>query len=154
MTGHARVAALLVGVGALLMLGGCAGSEAGFGLPTLDDQDAGSAIGASGSAAQPRSGHLLVESNGCFTWRADNATRPEDGAWIVWPADARQDADVVVLGSGERIADGAALDAVGASVDLGDLPEGANADSYFGSFGGFCDAAERGVLVLTSVDGR
>lgn len=130
----------------MVLLSGCASDEGGFGLPTLDAQDAEAAIASGAAVARSVTGALEVEANGCFTWTGD---ADEDGTWIVWPADAEQDADVVVLGSGRRVADGDALDAVGAVVELDDLPDGTNPDSYFGSFGGFCDAAERGVLVLT-----
>lgn len=95
---------------------------------------------------------MAVESNGCFTWRAPDETEA-DSASIVWPEDARQDGAEVVLGSGERVGDGDRLDAVGAIVRLSDLPDGATDSSYFASFGQFCGADERGVLVLTQVSG-
>ena len=145
-------AAVVVGI-ALAALCGCASDEAGFGLPVLDADDAQAAI-ASGAAEQASlAGTLRVESNGCFTWSDASGAEDLDGAWIVWPAEARQDGDAVVLGSGARVGENDDIDVVGAAVELDDLPDGANHDSYFGSFGGFCDAGEHGVLVLTEVVG-
>ena len=120
----APVLRLLVSI-AVAALCGCASTEAGFGLPVLDADDAQAAI-ASG-AAEPASlaGTLHVESNGCFTWTAASGADDGDGAWIVWPAEARQDGDVVVLGSGARVGENDDLEVVGAVVTLDDLPDGA-----------------------------
>jgi hypothetical protein len=141
-------AVVLVSV-AVAALSGCASTEAGFGLPVLDADDAQAAIATGSAEPASQAGTLHVESNGCFTWMAASETDAGNGAWIVWPADARQDADVVVLGSGARVGEDDDLEVEGAVVALEDLPDGATPDSYFGSFGGFCDAGQRGVLVLT-----
>ena len=137
---------------ALMWLTGCgsSSSQAGFGLLVLDSSDAGAAIASGSAASGSHAGTLTVESNGCFTWHATDEAEA-DSAWIVWPEGARQDGAEVVLGSGEHAADGDALDAVGAIVSLADLPDGATDSSYFASFGQFCGADERGVLVLTEV---
>ena len=142
------------GVGILLAaavaLTGCAApdSKGGFGLGTLQPSSADAAFASAGATPAELHGALAVESNGCFTWRSDDDT---DGAWLVWPDGALDDADGVVLPDGRRVADGAALHGTGAVVALADLPDGSAADSYFGSFGGFCDADRRGVLVLADV---
>ena len=147
------VSILLLGGAVLISLTGCSSSEAGFGLPVLDDAQAESVLAGADADVEPTSGNLAVESNGCFTWRSgsDDAAHA-DRAWIVWPDDARQDGAEVVLGSGARIGEGAALDVVGAVVALADLPDGNTDDSYFGSFGGFCGADERGVLVVRDIE--
>lgn len=135
-----RLTVLLAGACALA---GCAadpGSEAGFGLPTFDPDP--------GVATTPIEGSLVVEANGCFTLDSDGFG---DGGWIVWPATARQDGADVVLDSGARLGDGDTLVGEGAVLALADLPAGGNPDSFFGSFGGFCDAGERGVVVLVEV---
>jgi hypothetical protein len=132
----------------LVSLSGCASSEAGFGLPTLDASAASAAIAEGDAEPGPVSGTLAVESNGCFTWSAGEGT---ERTWVVWPDDARHDGDGVILGSGERIVAGAQLEGVGAVVELADLPDGGNSDSYFASFGTFCSADVTGVLVLTRV---
>jgi hypothetical protein len=131
-----------------LVLSGCTSSEVGFGLPTLDASAASAATADGGAEPGPVSGTLAVESNGCFTWSTHDRA---DGPWVVWPDDAKQDGDAVILGSGERIVAGAALEGVGAIVELVDLPDGSNPDSYFASFGTFCSADSTGVLVLTKV---
>lgn len=124
------------------LLAGCAGggdAEAGFGVPRQLEIDEVT------DAREPINGTVVTEANGCFMLAQDSgATR-----WIVWPPDAEQgqSGDVVVSG-GEEFADGDVITGVGALVTLADLPEGANAESYFGSFGAFCDAGESGVVVL------
>ncbi|GAA2980585.1 hypothetical protein GCM10010460_15260 [Microbacterium terrae] len=129
---------------------GCSdpGARAGFGLPTLDPPDAEEIAG---TAAEQLYGAVAVESNGCFTWRADEPGSDPDGAWIVWPDGAHQDDDEVVLATGE-VGDGDPVAAIGAVVEVDDLPGGSNADSYFGSFARFCGADETGVLVLTEAE--
>ncbi len=139
-----------------VMLSGCVGAdpgstEGGFGLPTLDPDAASAALAAGGVEALPLSGTLAVETNGCFTWDAADASSAEHGAWIVWPASAEQDADSIMLWSGEFVTAGDALAGVGGVVTLGDLPDGANPDSYLAQFGAFCGADERGVLVLVDL---
>ena len=125
---------------------GGADSEAGFGLPTLSAPDA-AAVAAERS---PVEGALVVEANGCFTFaHPDGAAAGR--AWIVWPDGSRQDGDEVVLASGVRVGAGAPLVGEGAVVALAQLPDGGSRDSYFGSFGRFCGADERGVLILTRV---
>ncbi len=144
----------IIAVVALAALAGCASTEAGFGLPTLETADAETAISTGSAEPGSLTGALHVESNGCFTWTAANDTDEADGAWIIWPAGGRQDGDAVVLGSGARVGEGGDLEAVGAVVALDDLPQGENHDSYYVSFGEYCGADERGVLVLTeAVDG-
>lgn len=147
-----RVLALAAVAAVVALSSGCSASdsEAGFGLPTLDPEEAASAAASAGSQEQSVNGALAVESNGCFTWRSDDDA---DGAWLVWPDDASQDADVVVLGDGRRLTDGDPVAGSAVLVTLADLPDGGNSDSYFGSFGGFCDAGARGVLVVTEIDG-
>ena len=147
MTGRSALAMLLPAL-VLVFLSGCTSSEAGLGLPVLSTSDAEAAIAAGDAEPGPVSGTLAVEPNGCFTWNSgEGADRP----WVVWPDDARHDGDGVILGSGERIVAGAELDGVGADVELADLPDGRNPDSYFASFGTFCSADVTGVLVLTRV---
>jgi hypothetical protein len=150
-----RMRPVLVLVAALSMpmwLTACANSssEAGFGLPVLDSSDAAAAIDSGSMASGSHAGTLTVERNGCFTWHAGNEAEA-DSVWIVWPEGARQDGAVVVLSSGERVSGGDALEAVGAIVSLADLPDGATDSSYFASFGSFCHADQRGVLVMTEV---
>ncbi len=145
-----RMRTFIVALFALaLSFTGCAtadtGTEAGFGLPRMTAQDVADAITV---PAADRAGALDVASNGCFHW---SSADDDDGAWIVWPEDAEQDADVVVLGSGERIGADSALTGRGRIVELADLPAGGDPDSYFGSFGRFCGADSAGVLVLEDV---
>lgn len=141
-------------VGTVLVLAcaaltGCAGSsEAGFGLPTLSSADAAHALG--GTHPATLHGKLRTDSNGFFLWAGTSGT-PEDGAWIVWPDSAAQDAAGVVVDSSQRLRDGDAVTAVGAVAAFDDLPEAADHVSYFGSFGRFCGAPGRGILVLTRV---
>lgn len=150
-----RLIAATTAIASIIALSGCAGRpddfEAGFGLGTLDSEDATSALESAGVEQQNLSGALAVAPSGCFTWSSDEGAHSADGAWLVWPADARPDGDGVVLGDGRRVADGDRIGASGALVTLSDLPDGANRDSYFGAFGGFCNADERGVLVLVEV---
>jgi hypothetical protein len=147
MTRRSPLPVLLPALG-LAFLSGCASSEVGFGLPTLDASAASAAIADGDAEPRPVSGTLAVESNGCFTWSTGEGA---DRLWVVWPDDARQDGDGVILGSGERIVAGSELEGLGANVELADLPGGGNSDSYFASFGTFCSADATGVLVLTQV---
>ena len=133
----------------LMLLTGCSSTEAGFGLPVLDTSDAASVIAAGGTEPRRMSGTLALETNGCFTWRSEEGA--EERPWIVWPDDARQDGDGVILGSGARIGDGDSLEVVGAVVALAVLPDGKSSSSYFGSFGPFCRADKTGALVLTDI---
>lgn len=128
-------------------LAGCASDEAGFGLPHLSADEAASVLDGNGGALGPVSGSMNVESNGCFTWESDDAE--SDGAWIIWPEDAAQDDDEVVLGSQERVGDGDHLTVNASTVKLNELPHGDDPESYLGSFGRFCGADERGVLLVT-----
>jgi hypothetical protein len=141
-------------IASMIALCGCAGglddSEGGFGLGTLDADSADAALASAGVDPVNRSGALSVASNGCFMWSSDDDA---DGAWLVWPAEARQSDDGVILGDGEQVGDGDRLEAIGSLVALSDLPDGGNPDSYFGAYGGFCGAGERGVLVIVGVAG-
>lgn len=137
--------ALVIVAGAL---GGCA-AEAGMGLPTLTPGDRDTVLVQAPRGTASVTGALSVAGNGCFHWAQPGS--PADGAWVVWPDDARQDGAEVVLDGGDRIGDGDGVRGEGGIVMLDDLPEGAEEQSYFGSFGRFCDADERGVLVLVTV---
>lgn len=151
MTLRRRVAVASLAI-SLLGLAGCSeiAPEGGFGLPTLSDADVRSVASARGTALTISAGTLRVESNGCFTFEDAEAT---DGrrAWIVWPDTAHQDGDEVVLGSGARLGSGDDLSGTATAVDLSDLPDGSSASSYFGSFGRFCDADTRGVIVFADI---
>src|SRR5690606_27278312 len=118
-------------------------SQAGFGLPTVSpDQVAG--------ARTDLSGTMHVESNGCFTWTGDD--EESERRWVVWPASASHDGDRVDLGDGRSLTDGDAVVGTGLRADADVLPEWEHRDSYFFSFGTFCGADERGVVVFDEVD--
>ena len=135
-----------------ISLAGCSSDLAGFGLPRLSANDAASVFDVGGRTAALVTGALNVESNGCFTWESDDAD--SDGSWIVWPEDAAQDGGEVILGSRERVGDGDELRVNAGTVLLDEMPSGDDPDSYFGSFGRFCGADERRVLLLTEVRAR
>jgi len=144
-----RVSALVLAAAALVAsLGACADDEAGLGLPTLSPDEADALVGTS---VENATGALHVESNGCFSWRAGDAAADADAPWIVWPEGFEQDDDGVLLAGGGRAAEGTAMTVSGVLVLLDALPDGATPDSYLGSFGRFCHADERGVIVLTDV---
>mgnify|MGYP000067792670 CR=1 FL=1 len=144
---------LVVALSGALLLAGCGGAAedageatddamAGFGVPrqtTIDEVTA---------ERLPLSGTIEIAGDGCLYLAMDGGARP----WIVWPPGAAQGADGgVVTASGEALGDGDAVLGVGAVVTLADLPDGADPDSYFGAFGGFCDADAAGVVVLDQV---
>ena len=137
---------------AAIGLAGCGSDEAGFGLPRLSANDAASVLDVGGRTLASVTGALNIESNGCFTWESDDAD--SDGSWIVWPEDAAQDGGEVLLGSRERVGDGDQLSVNASTVLLDELPSGDDPDSYFGSFGHFCGADQRGVLLVTEVRAR
>ena len=144
--------ATVIVVGSMLV--GCGGTsgpdEGGFGLGSLTAEDGRSAFAGAGVTPEPLRGTLRVRDDGCFTWSGESG----DGAWIVWPDAAHSDRDDggrVVLDGGEVVSDGSALSAKGALIALDDLPDGGNPDSYFGSYGGFCGADSKGVMLLTAV---
>ena len=97
------------------------------------------------------SGSIGVDRKGCFTWVSVDADDPLNGSWIVWPDGTRQEDDEVVLPSGKHLGAGDTVAAVGAPVAVANLPLGTDDQSYFGSFGQFCDADDHGVLVVTEV---
>jgi len=139
-----------------VLLTGCSGAtddEGGFGLPVLSTDAAHEALTAAGMESAALHGVLSVQQDGCFTWAGAGEA---DGAWIVWPESAQADPEDgarVRLDGGAAVGDGSSLTARAGLVSLDDLPDGANPDGYFGSFGGFCGADERGVLVLLDVAG-
>jgi hypothetical protein len=141
---------LVVALGCVLALGVTAGcdaeddTEGGFGLPVR------SAAGEVDLATAPVTGVLRVESDGCFTWEQEE----QDGggrAWVVWPDGAEQDGDRVLLVDGTPVRAGQRLSGTGAVVAAEAFADWANPDSYLGAFGRFCDAGERGVVVLDDV---
>jgi hypothetical protein len=127
----------------LLALAACSAVDhtAGLGLPTQPPDDP-----VPGARADV-GGTLRVESNGCFTLESDAGDR----RWIVWPAGFAADGDAVRLAGSQRAGDGDRLAGVGADVDASALPAWTDVDSYFHSFGVFCDADRLGVVVLDEV---
>lgn len=118
-----------------------ASDEAGFGLP-VQPSDA-----ALPGVREDVLGTLRVESNGCFTLELDGGGRP----WLVWPPGATQEGAVVVLPGGDEVGDGDRLVAVGAPATAEALPGWSEPDSYFHAFGTFCEAHQRGVVLLDEV---
>lgn len=92
-------------------------------------------------------GTLRVEGDGCFTW----ADGPAEPRWVVWPPSATHDGARVRLGDGTLLGDGDRLEGAGFLGGAEVLPEWDVADSYFRTFGDFCGADERGVVVLDKV---
>lgn len=137
---------LALGATALLALAGCGAlgdAEVGFGVPRQNQIDEVTAERA------PVNGTVVDAGNGCLQRAMEDGSHP----WIVWPPNAGpghadEDFESAVEVEGVEYGDGSPVTGVGALVTLADLPCGSNADSYFGSFGGFCDAAETGVVVL------
>lgn len=133
---------LALGATALLTLAGCGAlgdAEVGFGVPRQNQIDEVTSV------REPINGTIDVAGDGCM-----NLALPTgETRWIVWPPDAEQgDSGDIVLSGGQEFGDGDAITGVGALVTLADLPGGSDADGYFGSFGGFCDADDAGVVVL------
>ncbi len=150
-----RVRSLLLLLPAVLLLTGCglddpASTEAGFGLATLSADEAAAAADSAGSSFSYREGRLAVAANGCLHWASDDEL---DGSWMVWPDGYAEDGSGVIPADGVRVGEGGRITGTSAPVALADLPEGADPDSYFGSFGRYCGADEAGVLVLASFEG-
>lgn len=141
--GSARVAVAAAAGVLLLALTACTSPDdlGGFGLPAQPPDEP-----VPGTRTDVR-GTLRVESNGCFTLESEAGTR----RWIVWPSGLESDGDVVRLGGSDAAGDGDELTGVGAEVDPSALPQWENPDSYFYSFGTFCDADALGVIVLDEV---
>lgn len=138
----------------LVSICGCSGStHSGYGLPTLAPEAQRQVLEDSGRSPVSLDGSLRIESNGCMTLD-DSSLTGEVQAWIIWPDTAHQDGDAVILDSGSKLVDGDSIGGAGAYIDLTALPDAAEASSYFASFGRFCDAAERGVVLLTEVDAQ
>lgn len=148
--GRRAVGIVVLAVGVFVM-SGCASSsstEGGFGLPRLPGGEAASIA----AEAERIEGALRVGPNGCFLFAVPgDSASPAHGTWIVWPDTAEGDGAEVVLADGTRLADGDELTVAGEVVELAALPDGASSESYFGSFGRFCGADERRVLVLTAL---
>ncbi|WP_447924456.1 hypothetical protein [Georgenia muralis] len=140
----ARAAA--VGLTAMAVLAGCTDATddalGGFGLPVLDPDDVP-------GEREQLSGVMHVESNGCFTWTGEGD--PDEGRWVVWPRGAEQDGDRVRLAGGDEVTDGDTITGSGLRADAAALPDWELTDSYFRSFGTFCGADERGIVVLDDV---
>ncbi|MGW8483767.1 hypothetical protein ACWGJP_11555 [Microbacterium sp. NPDC055903] len=138
----------------MLLLTGCVGQgadEGGFGLPELDAHDAAEVFVDAGVEPVPVAGGIVTLDNGCHTWSGQGSA---DGAWVVWPSDVGLDPEAggaAVLADGTVVDEETVLSGAGALIELEQLPGGGNPDSYFSSFGSFCDAGERGVLVLAEV---
>ena len=151
MVGRHQVSVVLLAVAGLATLNGCApapsSAEGGFGLPRLPAAEAAGIA----TDAERLEGALQVGPNGCFLFAVPgDSAAPAHGTWIVWPETAEQDGAAVVLADGTRLGDGDALTGAGEVVGFEMLPDGVSDSSYFGSFGRFCGADERRVLVLTS----
>lgn len=126
-------------------LAACSGDDpdealAGYGLPT---QSAGATTTAPRTTIE---GVLRVASNGCFDLELPDGREP----WVIWPDGAAQD-DVHVLLGNDSWTDGDALVGVGAVVPADALEDWSSTDGYIHSFGDFCEAGERGVVVLDTV---
>jgi len=126
-----------------LLPAACSGNEAGFGLPT---EPADETLAA---ARTDLSGTLHVESDGCFTWQG------EDGLhrWVVWPRGAGQDMSdgARVRVGGRLLGEGDEVAGSGTLAEASVLPGWSDENSYFGSFGRFCDADVRGIVVFHEV---
>ena len=134
----------------VVALSGCADSV-GFGAPTLTSAEADAVVKDAAANRVNLSGSIGVDRKGCFTWVSVGADDPLEGSWIVWPDGTRQEDDEVVLPSGTHLGAGDTVVAVGAPVAVANLPLGTDDQSYFGSFGQFCDADDHGVFVITEV---
>jgi hypothetical protein len=74
--------------------------------------------------------------------------------WIVWPDGAEHDGAQVLLPDGTAVGAGDELVGTGGLVDADAFEDWSNPDSYLGAFGGFCEAGERGIVVLDEVRPR
>jgi hypothetical protein len=127
-----------------LALSGCGApsdSEGGFGLPRQPDD------APVPGARESLDGVLRVEADGCFTWESGSGER----RWVLWPPGSEDAGAQVRLPDGALVGDGQALSGTGALVGATALPQWESADSYFRSFGTFCDAGDTGVVVLDAV---
>ena len=136
-----RTRAGLVGTAVLLLAGcGVTGDEAGFGVPR---QPAGPPL--AGTRTEIR-GTVRVESNGCLTLDTGSGER----RWIVWPAGQEENQGRPAL-DGRLVTDGDELTGTGSVVSADALPDWSYRDSYFGSYGAFCGAGQKGIVVLDDV---
>lgn len=125
-------------------LAACSGEEPsdGFGVPTVAFEEAVEA------AAEPVEGTVAVRANGCFDLELPDG----EVRWIVWPEGTRlgDDGDQLVVRD-LLVRDGDAISGTGALAGAEVLPGWEDPDSYFASFGTFCEAQEYGVVVLDEV---
>lgn len=141
-----RICAAVAAAALVVLVTGCGvgepgSDEVGWGLPVLHDGEhvAG--------AVTPVDGAFRVEENGCFTLEMPDGSR----RWVVWPRDAEQADDTVVLPDGGVVADGDRVSGTGVVAGAEVLPTWSTVDSYFRSIGDFCGAGEAGVVVLSEV---
>jgi hypothetical protein len=129
-------------VTAALLLAGCgdAGAEGGFGVPR---QPADAPL--PGARTEIR-GTVQVESNGCLTLDTGSGAP----RWIVWPAAQEADQGQPVL-DGRVVADGDELTGTGTVASADVLPDSSDPNGYFGSYGAFCAAEQKGIVVLDDV---
>lgn len=136
-----RLVAALAAASFLLV--GCAGDDSLAGFGVARQQEAGEVPG----DREELGGTVVIAYNGCLHLRLEDGSEP----WIVWPPDAEMSEAGGVDWGGATFADGTRVTGAGALVTLADLPDGANPDSYFASFGGFCEADDAGVVVFDDV---
>lgn len=91
---------------------------------------------------------LRVESNGCFTLDVGEGDQP----WAVWPAGSRQDDDRIILVNGDEVGDGDRLLLRGAFAPAEVLPRWSAPGSLFNAHGTFCEAGERGVILVDQAE--
>ncbi|WP_084104212.1 hypothetical protein [Demequina sp. NBRC 110056] len=138
----AHVAAAVAGVCAALA--GCQGTgdedaQGGFGVPIQPSADAVA------GDRQQISGTVTVRANGCVDLAVEGEA---DSRWVVWPPETpAADGGAMPELDGVAVADGDTVVGTGALVDAEALPDWER-DGYFTAFGGFCEAQERGVVVL------
>ena len=125
-----------------LLLAGCGdtGDEGGFGVPR---QPADAPL--PGTRTELR-GTVQVESNGCLTLDTGRG----EPRWIIWPAEQEDHLGQPVL-DGRAVEDGDELAGTGAVTSADVLPDWPNPDGYFGSYGAFCAAGRKGIVVLDDV---
>lgn len=145
---------------AALALTGCTGGLVdqgiGGGLVTISGDDvAGGAV--------PFEGELLLDHQSCMLARLTTPAGGTTDRWVVWPTGAEHCTNQEDAGSpesregavidGERFVNGERVRGTGYVVGLEALPgEGRPSGGTYAERGRYCDAQDRGVLVIAEVE--
>ena len=140
--GKMRRTLAVLGLGALVLAGGCSDPADGFGIPVQP------AAGTWGGERELLTGSIVTRENGCFFLDLGD----DDVRWIIWPAGTQTDTHGRPEVAGHGVRGGDPVSGQGVLADATTLSGWSDDQSQFGSFGRFCSAEDSGIVVLDSIE--